>query len=91
MQNLSSLPWRAVLIGLRNIFCLINQLSLCSSKEKVAKRKDASQGRLLVRELNVALIRARCCPLRRHHVFDAGEAVILDGLKLAAYQTVNAE
>ena len=36
-------------IGRENIFFLMNLLSLCASKEKEAKRKDASQGRSLVR------------------------------------------
>ncbi|MBQ3726479.1 MAG: hypothetical protein II902_05410, partial [Selenomonadaceae bacterium] len=30
---------------------------------------------------------ARCCPLRRHHVFAAGEAVVHDGLKFV-YQSL---
>ncbi|MBQ3337788.1 MAG: hypothetical protein IJG80_10335 [Selenomonadaceae bacterium] len=51
---------RVVLFGLRKFFRSLNQLSLCLSKEKVAKRKDPSQGRLCVRGLEVEVTRARC-------------------------------
>ncbi|MBQ3336050.1 MAG: hypothetical protein IJG80_01445 [Selenomonadaceae bacterium] len=47
-QNPSSLLWLVAHIGLINDFYVLNQLSLCLSKEKVAKRKDASQGRRLL-------------------------------------------
>jgi len=56
---------RVVLSGLKKFFRLMNQLSLCLSKEKVAKRKDPSRGRLLVHDSNVALTRSRSCAGRR--------------------------
>ncbi|MBQ3336349.1 MAG: hypothetical protein IJG80_02990 [Selenomonadaceae bacterium] len=71
---------RVVLVGLKKFFRLMNQLSLCLSKEKVAKRKDPSQGRLLSRELKVALTRSvelRWTPLS---CGVCSAAVIHDGL-----------
>ncbi|MBQ3725907.1 MAG: hypothetical protein II902_02425 [Selenomonadaceae bacterium] len=73
---------RVAFLGLMNDFYVLNQLSLCLSKEKVAKRKDTSQGRLLSRGLNVARNSCRSCPLNSRHAHYAGEAVILDGLKI---------
>ena len=64
-----------------NDFCFLNQLFFCVPKRKVAKEKGTSRGRLLSHDSNVATTRGKCCPLRRHHVFSAGEAVVHDGLK----------
>ena len=55
-----------------NFLLSIDLLSLCSPKEKVTKRKCASQGRLLSHGFEVEITRNRSCPLRKHHVFCAG-------------------
>ena len=60
-------------------------------QRKVCKRKDASRGRLLSRDSKVKVTRSvelRWTPLS---CGVCSAAVIHDGLKLAAYQTVNAE
>ncbi|MBQ3335973.1 MAG: hypothetical protein IJG80_01050 [Selenomonadaceae bacterium] len=63
-------------------FIFLNQLSLCLSKEKVAKRKDPSQGRLLANGLEVETTRNVELPAEKTSRLQRGRAVIHDGSKV---------
>ncbi|MBQ3726555.1 MAG: hypothetical protein IJR52_02415 [Selenomonadaceae bacterium] len=63
-----------VLVGLINDFYLLKSSFLLLTQKKRSKRKGSLAGAAVVHSSEVEVTRNRSCPLRRHHVFSAGEA-----------------